>query len=59
MLGVSRLTTWTPPDEVQFYFLKTLRLYEARYVSRRFLHELAAVDGINILYDIIVSFESV
>jgi len=35
---------------VKFYFMKVLRLYESGYVSRRFLKELAAVDGINILW---------
>jgi len=43
--------------QVKFYFMKILRLYESGYVSRRFLKELAAVDGINILYDIVEPLE--
>lgn len=42
---------------VKFYFLKALRLYEARLVKQRFLKEVAAVDGINILYDIVEPLE--
>ncbi len=43
--------------QVKFYFFQALRLYEAKYVSRRFLQELTAVDGINILYDIVEPLE--
>lgn len=43
--------------QVKFYFLRALRLYQAGYVSRRFLKELAAVDGLNILYDIVEPLE--
>jgi len=42
---------------VKFYFMKALRLYEAGYVSQKFLTELAGVDGINILYDIVEPLE--
>lgn len=43
--------------QVRFYFFRALRLYEANYVSKRFVEELAAVDGINILYDIVEPLE--
>ncbi len=43
--------------QVKFYFMKVLSLYEAGYVSPRFLKELAAVDGVNILYDIVEPLE--
>ena len=42
---------------VKFYFLKALRLYEAGFVTKRFLKEVAAVDGVNILYGIVESLE--
>ena len=42
---------------VKFYFLKALRLYEAGFVTQRFLKEVAAVDGVNILYDIVEPLE--
>jgi len=42
---------------VKFYFLKALRLYEAGFVTQRFLKEVATVDGINILYDIVEPLE--
>lgn len=43
--------------QVKFYFFRALRLHEAGYVSKRFLKELAAVDGVNILYDIVEPLE--
>jgi len=43
--------------QVRIYFFQALRLYEGGYVSRRFLREIAAVDGINILYDIVEPLE--
>lgn len=43
--------------QVKFYFFRALRLREAGYVSERFLQELAAVDGVNILYDIVEPLE--
>jgi hypothetical protein len=43
--------------QVKFYFMKAFRLYEAGYVSRRFLREFASVDGLNILYDIVEPLE--
>ena len=43
--------------QVKFYFLRALRLYESGYVSKRFLQEVCAVDGINILYDIVEPLE--
>jgi hypothetical protein len=43
--------------QVKFYFLRALRLYESGYVSERFLQEICAVDGINILYDIVEPLE--
>jgi len=42
---------------VKFYFLKALRLYDAGFVTQRFLKEVAAVDGVNILYDIVEPLE--
>jgi len=43
--------------QVKFYFMEALRLYQAGYASRKFLQELASVDGINILYDIVEPLE--
>ena len=43
---------------VQHYFLGALRLHEARYASRRLLRSLCAVDGINILYDVVEPLEA-
>lgn len=43
--------------KVKFYFFQALRLYEAGYVSKKFLKEVAAVDGVNILYDIVEPLE--
>lgn len=42
---------------VKSYFMRALRLHEAGYVSKRFLREVCAVDGINILYDIVERLE--
>lgn len=42
---------------VKSYFLKALRLYESRYVTKRFLKQVASVDGINIMYDIVEPLE--
>ena len=42
---------------VKFYFMKVLRLHESGYVNKRFLKELTAVDGINILYEIVEPLE--
>jgi hypothetical protein len=42
---------------VKSYFMRALRLHEAGYVSERFLQEACAVDGINILYDIVERLE--
>lgn len=42
---------------VKFYFLSVLRLYEARYCSEQFLREVCAVDGVNVLYDIVERLE--
>jgi len=42
---------------VKFYFYKALRLYQSGYVSKRFLKDVCAVDGINILYDIVEPLE--
>jgi hypothetical protein len=42
---------------VKFYFLRALRLYESGYVSIEFLKGVCAVDGINILYDIVEPLE--
>lgn len=42
---------------VKHYFIHSLRLYEAGYVSKRLLKELGAVDGVNILYDIVEPLE--
>src|SRR6266581_3008494 len=43
--------------QVKFYFMRALRLFQAGYVSQRFLREVVAVDGVNILYDIVEPLE--
>jgi hypothetical protein len=42
---------------VKFYFYKVLRMYKSRYVTTRLLKDICAVDGINILYDIVEPLE--
>lgn len=42
---------------VKSYFLKALRLYESSYVTEAFLKQIASVDGINIMYDIVEPLE--
>jgi hypothetical protein len=42
---------------VKNYFLKALRLYESGYVTETFLKQVTAVDGINIIYDIVEPLE--
>jgi len=43
--------------KVKGYFFHALRLYEAGYTSEHFLREVASVDGVNILYDIVEPLE--
>lgn len=42
---------------VKNYFCNALRLYEAGYVRRQFVCEVASHDGINLLYDIVEPLE--
>ncbi len=43
---------------VRAYFLLPLRLYEASYVSKKFVKEVCLVAGRNILYDIVEALEN-
>jgi len=43
--------------QVKFYFMSPLRMWEAKFVSKRFLRKISAVSGINILYEIVEPLE--
>lgn len=43
--------------KVKGHFFNALRLHEAGYVGKQFLLEVASVDGLNILYDIVEPLE--
>ncbi len=42
---------------VKAYFMRAVRIYQAGYVSKRFVREVCSVDGINILYDVVEPLE--
>ncbi|MFP5468953.1 MAG: hypothetical protein ACLGGZ_04350 [Alphaproteobacteria bacterium] len=42
---------------VKAYFMRAVRIYQAGYVSKRFVREVCSVDGINIFYDIVEPLE--
>ncbi|HEX8450560.1 MAG TPA: hypothetical protein VF647_00620 [Longimicrobium sp.] len=42
---------------VKVYFVRAYRLYETGYASKKFLRAVAAVDGLNVLFDIIGPLE--
>jgi len=42
---------------VKFHFWNALRLYEARYVRKRFLREVTHVSGIDVLFDIVEALD--
>ncbi len=42
---------------VKFYFLKALKLYTSKFVSKKFIEQVIAVDGITIMFEIIQKLE--
>lgn len=43
--------------KVKNYFLNASRLYESKYVKKKFLTEVTSVDGRKIFYDIVEDLE--